>query len=115
LAAQVLVAHELVAPGAATPYVLTGRIDQLKVTRTMREVQASEAKTHLPQLLDDVERGETIVITRHGRAVARLVPDEDRRRAERAEAIEAIKALRKRVGKVPLQELLDARHEGHKY
>ena len=40
----------------------------------MREVQASDAKTHLPQLLDDVERGETIVITRHGRAVARLVP-----------------------------------------
>ena len=36
----------------------------------MREIQASEAKTHLPQLLDDVERGETIVITRHGRAQA---------------------------------------------
>ena len=48
----------------------------------MREVQASEAKTHLPQLLDDVERGETIVITRHGRPIARLVPDEDRRQAE---------------------------------
>jgi prevent-host-death family protein len=81
----------------------------------MREVQASNAKTHLPQLLDDVEHGETIVITRHGRPIARLVPDEDRRRAESAAAVEAIKALRKRVGKVPLQELLDARHEGHKY
>ena len=66
--------HELIARWVATPYVSTGRIDQLKVTRIMREVQASEAKTHLPQLLDDVERGETIVITRHGRAVARLVP-----------------------------------------
>ena len=33
----------------------------------MREVQASEAKTHLPQLLDEVEHGETIVITRHGK------------------------------------------------
>jgi prevent-host-death family protein len=31
-----------------------------------REVRASETKTHLPQLLDEVERGETIVITRHG-------------------------------------------------
>jgi prevent-host-death family protein len=78
-------------------------------------VQASEAKTHLPQLLDDVERGETIVITRHGRPIARLVPDEDKRQAEKAKAVAAIKALRKRVGKVPLQELLDARHEGHKY
>jgi prevent-host-death family protein len=82
---------------------------------TMREVQASEAKTHLPQLLDEVEHGETIVITRHGKPIARLVPDADRRQTERADAIAAIKALRKRVGKVSLQELLDARHEGHKY
>jgi prevent-host-death family protein len=81
----------------------------------MREVQASEAKTHLPQLLDAVEHGETIIITRHGRPIARLVPDEDQRRAQRQAAIATIKALRKRVGKVPLQELLDARHEDHKY
>ena len=40
----------------------------------MREIQASEAKAHLPQLLDDVERGETLIITRHGRAIARIVP-----------------------------------------
>jgi antitoxin (DNA-binding transcriptional repressor) of toxin-antitoxin stability system len=37
----------------------------------MREIQASDAKTHLPQILDEVERGETVVITRHGRATAR--------------------------------------------
>jgi antitoxin (DNA-binding transcriptional repressor) of toxin-antitoxin stability system len=36
----------------------------------LREVQASEAKTHLPRLLDEVERGATIVITRHGRCIA---------------------------------------------
>lgn len=107
--------HELIARWVATPYVSTGRIDQLKVTRIMREVQASEAKTHLPQLLDDVERGETIVITRHGRPVARLIPDQDSRRAEVAKAIEGIMELRKRTGKVTLQEILDARHEGHKY
>jgi prevent-host-death family protein len=81
----------------------------------MREVQASEAKTHLPQLLDDVERGETIVITRHGRPIARLVPDEDDRQARSRAAIDGIMALRKRTGKVTLQEILDARHEGHKY
>ena len=81
----------------------------------MREVQASDAKTHLPQLLDDVEAGETIVITRHGKPIARLVPDEERRNAEARAAMEAIRVLRKRVGKAPLQELLDARHEGHKY
>ncbi len=41
----------------------------------MRQIQASEAKTHLPQLRDDVERGETVVITRQGRAMARLVSE----------------------------------------
>jgi len=45
----------------------------------MREVQASEAKTHLPQLLDDVERGETIIITRHGRPIAQIVPEASQR------------------------------------
>jgi prevent-host-death family protein len=81
----------------------------------MREIRASEAKTHLPQLLDDVEAGETIVITRHGRPIARLVPDEARRNAEAAAAVEAIRALRKGTGKMSLEEILDARHEGHKY
>ncbi len=81
----------------------------------MREIQASAAKTHLPQLLDAVERGETILITRHGRAIARLVPEADRRQAEIDEAIARIRALRAQTGKIPLDELLAARHEGHKY
>jgi len=81
----------------------------------VRELQASEAKTHLPRLLDDVERGETVVITRHGRAIARIVPEAHRRQAEIDSAIESIKALRKRIGKITLDELLSARHEGHRY
>jgi prevent-host-death family protein len=80
----------------------------------MREVQASEAKTHLPRLLDDVESGETIVITRHGRPVARLVPDEDRRRADAREAVAAIRALRKGAPKIAVEELLSMRDEGRK-
>lgn len=80
----------------------------------MREVQASEAKTHLPQLLDDVERGETIVITRHGQPVARLVPDEGRQKAAAREAVAAIKALRKGAGKITVEELLSMRDEGRK-
>jgi prevent-host-death family protein len=61
----------------------------------MREIQASEAKTHLPQILDDVERGETIVITRHGRAIARIVPESEHRQAEIRTAIDGIKSLRR--------------------
>jgi prevent-host-death family protein len=37
-------------------------------------VGAYQAKTHLAELLDRVERGERITITRHGRPVAELVP-----------------------------------------
>jgi prevent-host-death family protein len=81
----------------------------------MREIQASEAKTHLPQLLDDVERGETIVITRHGRAIARIVPEAHLRQAEVDRAIANIKALRQRTGKISVDELVSAKHEGHKY
>ncbi len=40
----------------------------------MSGVGAYEAKTHLAQLLDRVERGERITITRHGRPVAELIP-----------------------------------------
>ncbi len=81
----------------------------------MREVQASEAKTHLPQLLDDVENGDTIIITRHGQPIARLVPDVARRQAEVSRAIEGILAMRKSNGKISLEELLSARDEGRKY
>ncbi len=81
----------------------------------MREVQSSEAKAHLPQLLDEVERGETVIITRHGRPIARIVPEARRRREEIDRAIEHIKNLQKNVGPIPLDELLSARHEGHRY
>ncbi len=81
----------------------------------MREIQASEAKAHLPQLLDDVERGETLIITRHGRAIARIVPEVDRRQEEVDKAIANIRALRQRNGKVTIEELLSARDEGRKY
>lgn len=40
----------------------------------MREVGAFEAKNKLGTLLDLVENGEEVLITRHGKAVARLVP-----------------------------------------
>ena len=41
----------------------------------MQEIGAFEAKNKLAALLDRVEAGEEIVITRHGKAVARLVPN----------------------------------------
>jgi prevent-host-death family protein len=40
----------------------------------LTEIGAFEAKNKFSWLLDRVEQGEEIVITRHGRPVARLVP-----------------------------------------
>lgn len=40
----------------------------------MQTVGAFEAKTHFSALLEKVEKGEQIVITKHGRVVAKLVP-----------------------------------------
>jgi prevent-host-death family protein len=81
----------------------------------MREVQASDAEAKLAELLTAVERGETIVIRRHGRAIARLVPESDLRQAEIDRAIDDLLRLRAAVGKVSLPEILDARHEGHRH
>jgi prevent-host-death family protein len=40
----------------------------------MSVVGAYEAKTHLPRLLEEVEAGGVVTITKHGREVAKLVP-----------------------------------------
>jgi prevent-host-death family protein len=80
-----------------------------------REVQASETKTQFARLLNEVERGETIIINRHGRAVARIVPEPRVRQQEIDRAIEDIKELRKQTGTVTREEILVWRHDGHKY
>ena len=81
----------------------------------MREIQASDAKARLPQLLDDVERGETLVITRHGRPIARIVPETNRRQEEVDKALSSIRELRKRTRKLSLKQILSARDEGRRY
>ncbi len=45
----------------------------------MQTVGAFHAKTHLAALLDRAERGESFVITRHGKPVAQLIPSTDAR------------------------------------
>lgn len=80
----------------------------------MRSIQASEAKTHLPRLLDEVERGETLVITRHGRAIARIVPEAGQRQEEIARAVAGIVALRRKASRASTRQILSARDEGRK-
>ena len=77
-------------------YVKARRTASWKVA--MREIGSFEAKNKLSALLDQVEHGMEIVITRHGKAVAKLVPVEpgfDRKKAKRAAAglLEASKGV----------------------
>lgn len=78
----------------------------------MREVQFSEAKAHLAQLLTAVERGESFTITRHGRPIAQLVPVAGRRKAEVERAMKDIAAFRETMPHIPLSDILSARHAG---
>jgi len=45
------------------------------------QVSVHEAKTQLSRLLDLVEDGEEVIIRRHGKAVARLVPAQESRQS----------------------------------
>lgn len=80
----------------------------------MRQVQASEAKTRFLQLLDDVERGDTLIITRHGKRVARLIPDADQQQAAIHATIEELREFGRGNGPVTVKDLLSARDEGRK-
>ena len=61
----------------------------------MRAVGALEAENRFGQLLELVEHGEEVAITRHGREVARLVPTQ--MSADRDDAKAAIRRLRERA------------------
>jgi len=63
----------------------------------MIEVGAFEAKTQLSALLDKVSRGEEVLITRRGEAIARLVPAEQAGRSRVNAAIDELLTLREEV------------------
>ncbi len=63
----------------------------------MADIGAYHAKTHLPKLLERVEKGERFVITRHGKPVAELVPVAARDPAAVAQAIAEMRGVRQRL------------------
>ena len=90
----------------------------------MREIGAYEAKTHLPKLLEQVEKGERFVITRHGRPVAELAPVGRRNEERMRRAIGDLHSLRDELARrgVRMGDLLrkaetvrDLAHRGHRY
>ena len=76
----------------------------------MKEIGAFEAKNRLGTLLDWVEHGEEILITRRGKAIAKLVPAKSGIDREKARAAaRRIREMSKGVtlGGVPLKSLID--------
>jgi prevent-host-death family protein len=61
----------------------------------MGTVGSYEAKTHLPKLLKRTAKGEEIIITKHGVAIAALVPARKMRRSDVHSVIEELREFRK--------------------
>jgi prevent-host-death family protein len=90
----------------------------------MSEIGAYEAKTHLPELLKRVEKGERFLITKHGRPVAALVPLRDQDPESIRRTIADIRLFRNRLGRRGFhlqgllekdQSLRELAHQEHRY
>ncbi len=84
----------------------------------MRVVGAFDAKTHLSALLESVELGEHITITRRGKPVAKLVPVNQVSTIDRSELVLRMDKLRARIstksGSFSTNEILSARDAGRR-
>ena len=63
----------------------------------MSTISAFEAKTRFGKLLDRVAQGEEIIITRHDKPVARIVPEGKRSLEKVRQAVAGLRALQKQI------------------
>ena len=73
----------------------------------MSKVTAFEAKTRFGELLERVSRGEEVVITRHDKVVARLVPEGAQRLDEVRRAVSGLLELQDRIRRRSRAKLSD--------
>jgi prevent-host-death family protein len=75
----------------------------------METVGAYEAKTHLPQLLERVAKGERITITKHGVPVATLQPTDSSKKAPVRDIIDQLKRFRTghRLDGITIREMIE--------
>lgn len=79
----------------------------------MQFIGSYQAKTRLPELLRQVERGESFTITRRGLPIARIIGVAENAEDTRA-VIDRIRASRARRSPVSVEELIAARDAGRK-
>ena len=73
----------------------------------MSKVTAFEAKTRFGEMLERVARGEEVVITRHDKVVARLVPEGPQRLDEVRRAVSGLLELQGRIRRRSRAKLSD--------
>jgi prevent-host-death family protein len=82
----------------------------------MKSVGSYEAKTHLPRLLSQVEKGESITITKRGKPIARIVPADAHPQQDVASVIREFRAYSKQqartLGKRSIREIKEMTAEG---
>ena len=78
----------------------------------MKTVGAYEAKTHLAKLLDEVTKGQTITITKHGQPVAKLIPIKNTSKRPE-DIIELLKSARKGI-KLGTLSIASLKNEGRR-
>jgi prevent-host-death family protein len=88
----------------------------------MKQIRSSDAKARFSELLDEVEQGETISITRHGKLIAHILPDDVYRQVKQEDhnakgrrAILKLMELRKKAGRATVEEILAWRDEGRRF
>ena len=76
----------------------------------MNSVNVTELRQHLPDYLKQVQQGEEIAITLHGKTIARIVPNH--KGSEREAALKRLEALRGRMIVGDILAPLDGRMDG---
>lgn len=61
----------------------------------LEEIKSYEAKTKFPELLRRIEQGEELTITKHGKAIADIVPSRNNEKTRAIQAIKNILSLKK--------------------
>jgi len=82
----------------------------------MNIIGAFDAKSRLSELLDRAARGETFLITKHGRPVGKLGPPDSVRDPQVvADAVERLKRFRGMFAGMTRAEVIALKHEGHRH
>lgn len=73
----------------------------------MAKVTAFEAKTRFGELLERVAKGEEVVITRHDKPVARLIPEGATRLADVRRSVQGLRDLQQQIRRRSKAKLSD--------